>query len=65
MKFKVEITETHQRIVETEAACWQDAVVKVKNQYFLEEIVLAEKDHVGAEFSIVNEDVAEFRNTLI
>jgi hypothetical protein len=45
-KYKVEITETLQRIVEIEATSAGKAVQKIRKQYKEEEIVLSENDFV-------------------
>ena len=50
MKFKIEITETLQRIVEVEANNLSEAISKVADTYDNEEIVLDYNDLVG--FSI-------------
>ncbi len=54
-KFKVQITETNQKIVEVDAKDKDDAIDKVERMYRNEEIVLTADDFCGAEFEIVEE----------
>ena len=49
-KFKVEITETLRRTIIIEAQSDEEALLKVKEQYDEEEIVLDSSDYVGTEF---------------
>lgn len=49
MKFKIEITETLQKIVEVEAADRTEAITKVATDYKAGEIVLDAMDFVGYE----------------
>lgn len=46
MKYKIEITETLQRVVEVEADNLRDAVIDVGTQYGSGEIVLTEEDFI-------------------
>lgn len=52
--YKVEVTETLQRIVEVKANSKEDAIEKVIEMYGNEEIVLDWQDFVGNEFEIAN-----------
>lgn len=49
MKYKIEVTETLQRVVAVEADNLSDAIVKVTRDYNDEEIVLDAMDFVGFE----------------
>lgn len=49
MKYKIEITETLQRVVEVEADNLSNAIVQVTRDYNDEEIVLDAMDFVGFE----------------
>lgn len=54
-KFKVQITETLQRIVEVEAEDMDQAIADIEWQHELGEIVLVAEDFVGVEFDIIKE----------
>ena len=56
-KFKVQITETLQRIVEAEAEDMNQAVADVEWQHEIGEIVLDSEDFTGVEFDIYKEEV--------
>jgi hypothetical protein len=45
-KYKVEITETLQRILEVEANTLDEAITQVKEQYQREEIILDSNDFI-------------------
>lgn len=51
--YKVEITETLQRVVEVEASSAHDALEKVKDQYRNEEVVLDSTDFIGNDFQVL------------
>ena len=53
MKYKVQITETIQRIVEVDAPSAEDACMAVRQQYRNEEIVLDDGDHKGTDFEVL------------
>ena len=53
MKFKVEITETLQRIVEVDAASTEDAERQVCEAYLAGDIVLDAEDSMGVEITAV------------
>lgn len=50
--YKIEITETLQKIIEIEAQSKDKAFQKVKEMYNREEIVLDSSDHVDTEMNI-------------
>lgn len=50
--YKIEITETLQKIIEIEAQSKDEAFQKVKEMYNREEIVLDSSDHVDTEMNI-------------
>ncbi len=56
MKFKVEITETLQRVVEVEAESKDEAVGIVHDKYRNEEIVLDESDFMGGDITIFEDE---------
>lgn len=56
MKFKVQITETLQRIVEVDAEDIDDVIAKVEWDHEQGEIVLDADDFVDVHFSIIEED---------
>ena len=49
-KYKIEITETLQRVVDVKAKSKNDAIKKIAQQYKDEKIVLGWEDFVGVEF---------------
>ena len=49
-KYKIEITETLQKVVEVEAASEREAEQKVKEMYKSEEVVLDYKDFINVDF---------------
>lgn len=51
-KYRVEITETLSRTIETEAECKEAAVEKVRWKYKNCEIILDASDYVETEFSV-------------
>lgn len=53
--FKVEITETLQKTVEVKALCESDAIIKVKEMYRKEKIVLNETSYIDTDFAIIKE----------
>ena len=55
MRYKVQITETMQRIIEIEATDLHEAIRIIKKKYQKEEIILNEKDFIDVEFNVVNE----------
>ena len=50
--FKVCITETLERVVELEASDAKDAMRKVRESYYHEDIILASEDLTSVDFSI-------------
>jgi hypothetical protein len=46
----IEITETLQRQVQVEADSEEDAISKIKNQYFQANIVLDESNYIDTQF---------------
>ena len=54
-KYKIEITETLQRIEEVEAGDKAEAFDKIREQYKQQEIILDADDFVGVEFGILKE----------
>lgn len=56
MKYKVQITETLQRIIEVEASSESEAILYVKEKYKKEDIVLNETDYIDTEFDILDEE---------
>lgn len=55
MKYKVEITETLQRVIELEAENEKEAVELTRVKHKAEEIVLGAEDCVEVEFASVSE----------
>lgn len=53
MKYKVEITETLKRVVEVEAGCPSHALVKVKEEYKAEKIILDSFDYESTKFEVI------------
>jgi len=53
--FKVEITETLQKTVEVKALDEADAIIKVKEMYRKEKIVLNETSYIDTDFAIIKE----------
>ena len=51
-KFQVCVKETLMRVINVEASSEEEAIRKVKDSYYDEEIVLMPEDHVGTDFSI-------------
>lgn len=49
-KYKIEITETLQKVVEIDAESLEEALYKAKLMYRMQEVVLDESDFVEAEF---------------
>lgn len=56
MKYKVEITETLQKIIEVEASNEKEALLNVKERYKKEDIVLNEADYIDTEFDALDEE---------
>lgn len=52
-KYKIEITETIQKIVEVEADNEQDAIHSVMRKYKNSEVVLTEEDFIDVDFKSV------------
>lgn len=48
-KFKIEVQDFLSRIIEIEAENIDEAVLKVKEMYYKEEIVLTENDYITTE----------------
>lgn len=55
-KFTVEITETLQRQIEVEAADKNEAISKVREKYYNEEVVLDSGDYIDTEFNIIDKN---------
>ena len=53
-KYKVEITETlqYQEIIEAENE--QDAIIKLKEKYHNQEIILNEENYVATDFKVID-----------
>lgn len=51
--YKIEITETLQRIIEIDASCEKDAYDIINNQYKNEEIVLNSSDFIDKAINIL------------
>ncbi len=49
---KVCVRETLERVVEVEASDDKEAIRKVRDSYYDEDIVLTSEDHVGTDFLI-------------
>ena len=47
MRFKIEITETLQKVIEVKAPSLNDAIIKVAAKYENGEIILNEEDYKG------------------
>lgn len=56
MKYKVQITETLQKIIEVDASNENEAILNVKEKYKKEDIVLDETDYIDTEFDILDGD---------
>lgn len=54
MKYQVEITETLQKTVEVEAESERDAISKVEDQYYNNEIELDTSDFIDTIFEIIS-----------
>lgn len=52
MKYKVEIKEVLQKIIEVDADNIEEALSIIKEKYRKEEIVLDDKDYIDTEFKI-------------
>lgn len=46
--YKIEITETLQRIIEVDAASLDDAITEIRRQYQDEEIILDSNDYIDS-----------------
>lgn len=53
MKFKVEITETLQYQEIIEAKDEQEAITKLKDKYYDQEIILNEENYVATDFKVI------------
>ena len=53
MKYKIEITETLQKIIEIEAVSEKDALLIVKKLYNNEKIILDDTSYIDTEFKVV------------
>ena len=54
MKYKVEITETLQKTIEVDASSEQEALLKIKELYNTESIILDDTSYIDTEFKIIN-----------
>ena len=52
-KYSVEIKETLSKVIEVEANSESDAIIKISQEYYDEEITLTSINHVDTEFEIV------------
>lgn len=52
-KYKVEITETLQRVIEVQAQSANDAIELIRQKYKKEEIVLSENDYISTEIDLL------------
>ena len=55
MKYKFEITETLQKMVEIEAENIDEAYRLVKEKYFKEEIILSDVDYIDTTIEEIND----------
>ena len=55
-KYKIEITEYLQKRIVVEADTKRDAILKIKEKYNNEEIVLDSSDFIDSKINIVEED---------
>lgn len=55
MKYKVEITETLQKTIEIEAKDEMEAILKIKDLYNKEEIILDDSSYIDTEFKILED----------
>ena len=53
MKVKVEITEILQKTIEVDASDVNDALLKVEELYYKENIVLDYSDYIDTEFKVI------------
>lgn len=56
-KYKVEIKETLQRVIEVQAQSAKDAIELIRQKYKKEEIVLSENDYLSTEIDLLIEYV--------
>lgn len=56
MKYRVEVTETLQRIIEIDAECNDEAVLKAHRQYCNEDILLDSMDFIEVVFEVLSEE---------
>lgn len=61
MKYRVEVTETLQRIIEIDAESSEEAESKVRRQYRNEDIVLDSADFIDVEFEVLSEQETVFK----
>jgi hypothetical protein len=54
MKYKIEITETLQKTIEVDADNLSDAISKVKELYYKEDIVLDYSDYIDTDIKVVD-----------
>ncbi len=54
--FKIEITETLQKQVEVEAYSEEDAISKIRNQYYQANIVIDESNYINTQFDLFLEN---------
>ncbi len=52
-KYSVEIKETLSKVIEVEANSESDAIIRISQEYYDEEITLTSINHVDTEFEIV------------
>ncbi|HPW40987.1 MAG TPA: DpnD/PcfM family protein [Bacillota bacterium] len=61
MKYRVEVTETLQRIIEIDAESNEEAESKARRQYRNEDIVLDSADFIDVEFEVLSEQESVFK----
>ena len=54
MKYKVEITETLQKTIEIEASDESEALIKVKELYRKEKVILDDTSYMDTEFNVID-----------
>ena len=53
MKYKIEITETLQKTIEVDASSEQEALLKIKELYNTESILLDDSSYIDTNFKVV------------
>ena len=52
-KFRIEISELLQKTIEIEATNIEEAINKVKEQYYEEQIILDDTNYIDTEFGVI------------